>query len=322
MVMLLTGCSGGSEPSTESEPTLAFPQPTAAELAKVRKEWDERDLSAREVSLVEEDDTPEYTIRIYRHAVGANTHYGAVTIPKNAAAGSTPVLINADGLDQSNPNISVEDQLRGAGPILRDVVFLLPTFRGRNMLYRGASLQASGDFCDAYDGAADDAIAFLNVVADQVEEADMSRVMIRGGSRGGNTTLLVAARDPRIKIALAIAAPTDFNRLEVRARYGSQFECQFLTDKSAQQSRLRILASSPLYFPALANVAKVFIFHGESDSIVPVWNATEMAQRSEAAGVSVELYVYPGYGHTDLGSSEQFRVDSRGAFGRFLTGDY
>jgi dipeptidyl aminopeptidase/acylaminoacyl peptidase len=69
-------------------------------------------------------------------------------------------------------------------------------------------------------------------------------------------------------------------------------------------------------------VAKVFIFHGGSDSVVPVWNATEMAERAEAQGVDVELHVYDGYGHTDLGSSTQFRQESRAAFGAFLTGEY
>jgi dipeptidyl aminopeptidase/acylaminoacyl peptidase len=150
----------------------------------------------------------------------------------------------------------------------------------------------------------------------------MNRVMVRGGSRGGNTTLLLAARDPRVKVALAVAAPTNFNRLEVRAHYGTQFECQFVTGKSAAQSRHRVLASSPLYFQALPSVSKVLIFHGDSDSVVPVWNAIEMAQRAEAQGVDVELYVYPGYGHTDLQSSEQFRLDSRAAHGKFLIGEY
>jgi dipeptidyl aminopeptidase/acylaminoacyl peptidase len=272
------------------------------------------------VELANQDTLPvDYDVRIYRHRVGANTHYGAVTIPKNALPGAVPVVVHADGLDQQNPVLNLDENLQMAGALLQGVVYVVPTFRGRSLVYKGVSYPADGDFCDAYDGATDDAIALLNVVAHEVLAADMDRVMARGGSRGGNTALLMAMRDARIKLALAIAAPVDFNRLEIRTRYGTQFHCQFIDNKSPEASRTRVLASSPLHFAVQPSVRRVFIFHGSLDDVVPVWNAAEMAARLQAQGVATELRIFEGYGHQDLGSAPDFRAAQRAAFAELFT---
>jgi dipeptidyl aminopeptidase/acylaminoacyl peptidase len=208
-----------------------------------------------------------------------------------------------------------------AGELLRGVVYVVPTFRGRTLLYKGVSYPADGDFCDAYDGATDDAIALLNLVEGSIEAADMDRVMVRGGSRGGTIALLMAVRDVRVDIALAIAAPVDFNRLELRARYANQFRCQFIANRAADQSRQAILASSPLHFSMPMSVQRVFIFHGSDDAIVPLWNATEMATHLDNLEVPVELRVFEGYGHDDLNSSPDFRSAQRAAFGELFNLD-
>jgi len=316
----LGACAGGSEPGRSADPQLSFPTPTAAELQAVTSEWNQRDLSARDVELANQDTSPaDYDVQIYRHRVGANTHYGAVTIPKNALPGTVPVVVHADGLDQQNPLLNLDENLQMAGALLQAVVYVVPTFRGRSLIYKGVSYPADGDFCDAYDGAADDAIALLNVVASEVPAANLDRVMARGGSRGGNTALLMAIRDSRMKAVLAIAAPVDFNRLEVRARYSAQFRCQFIDNMMPEASRSRVLASSPLHFAALSSVRKVSIFHGSADEVVPVWNATEMAAALEVRGVPTELKIFEGYGHQDLGSAPDFRAAQRAAFAELFT---
>ena len=266
---LLSGCGGGSEPTGALDPQLSFPPPSQAELQSVAADWAQRDLSVRESDLAVRDTTPsDYDVLIVRHRVGVSTHYGAITVPKNAPAHSTPVVVHADGLAQDNPPVDLDLNLQMAGELLRGVVYVVPTFRGRILLYKGVSYPADGDFCDAYDGATDDAIALLNLVEGSIEAADMDRVMVRGGSRGGTIALLMAVRDVRVDIALAIAAPVDFNRLELRARYANQFRCQFIANKAADQSRQAILASSPLHFSMPMSVQRVFIFHGSDDAIV------------------------------------------------------
>jgi len=315
---LCLGACAGSESSGSAGPSVSADPPTTAELDAVMAQWKQRDLSARNTTLLGEyTSNADYDLRIYEHRVADRTHYGAITIPKNAAPGAVPVLVQLDGLDQSNPNLDLNAQLQMAGELLRGVVYVVPTFRGRNLLYAGASYRADGDFCDAYDGATDDAIAFLSVAENEILAADMNRVMARGGSRGGNTALLMAERDSRIKLVLAMSAPTDFNRSEVRAKYGAQYRCQFIDKMTPEESRLRILASSPLFFPVLPTIEKVFIFHGDIDDVVPVWNANEMAARLDAQKVLTSLRIFAGYGH-DLGASPDFRSAQRSAIGELF----
>jgi len=317
IALCLCACTGGGKPPQEADARFSFPPPTTEELNSIQATWAQRDLTPHDVELVKTDvSSPDYDVEIFKHRVGGQIHFGAVTIPKNAQPGAIPVVVHADGLSQQDPQMDLDKNIAMAGELLKAVVFAAPVFRGRTLIYKGVTYSAEGDFCDAYDGAADDAIALLNVVELEVPAANMDRVMARGGSRGGNTALLLAIRDPRIKIALAISAPTDFNRVEVRVRYGSQYKCQFLDGKTPEQSRARILASSPLYFPVLDTVREVFLFHGSVDSVVPVWNAVEMADRLlEQGGASVELKIFDGYGHEDLGSAPEFRTAQRAAFG-------
>ena len=317
--LCLCACTGGSGPSQETDARLSFPPPSDAELNAIESDWAHRDLKAYDVDLVTTDtSSPDYDVRIYKHRVGNNAHYGAVTIPKTAQPGTVPVLLHADGLAQQDPNMDLDQNLKMAGELLQGVIYAVPVFRGRNLIYKGVTYTAAGDFCDAYDGAADDAIAFLSVVEQKVAAANMDRVMVRGGSRGGTVALLLAMRDPRVKAAIAISAPTDFNRLEVRVRLDGQYRCQFIDGKTAEQSRFKILASSPHYFAVLDSVLKVFIFHGSADAVVPVWNATEMATQLQAQGVPVDLQIFEGYGHEDLGSSPEFRAAQRAAIGELF----
>lgn len=317
---VLCGCGGGSEPSGSVDESILFPPPTQAEIEAVQSEWNARDLNAHDVVLLNLDTAnPNYDVRIYEHKVGANTHVGAITVPKNAAPGTVPVLVHADGLAQHDPTFDLGRNLEMAGELAHGVVLVMPAFRGRTLIFKGVSYPAAGDFCDAFDGAADDAIALLTVAEQEVAAANMDRVMVRGGSRGGNTALLLAARDERVKLVLAIAAPTDFNRLEVRVRNSDQFRCQFIDNKTPEESRMRILASSPLHFPVLANVRRVFIFHGSEDNVVPLWNATDMAAALEVQGVPTSFEIFDGYGHGDLGSAPGFREAQRAAVAELFT---
>lgn len=318
---LLGGCVGDFD----------YTPPTDAQLEDVQTTWNERDLAAQGVSLVFQDDgAASYQLRIYEHEVEGRKHYGAVTIPKSDSPAAFPVVLYADGLDQSYPAIDVRDWVKRTQAPLDRAVYAVPTFRGRTLIYtaqtstdegdsfRELTFDAEGDFCDAYDGATDDAIALLNVVAAEVSRADFSRLLVTGRSRGGNVALLLAERDSRVTVAAAQAAPTDFYRQEVADNYGSQYRCQFLTGKTREQSRQRMLASSPLRFPLQSSVKTVYIDHGERDTTVPLWNATEMVNALETQPIDTRFHTYPGYGHTDLGNSPDFNEVQAGIYESFL----
>lgn len=334
LALLLVGCSGGSSsggssgggsssgglPDAPNAPTeFAFSGPTQDDLARVRSAWEARDLSSKDVQVaLQDDEAAGYDVTVYRHSVGASTHFGVVSIPEASNGTRFPVLVFADGLDQSNPSMNGETVLGYFSSILNRAVVVIPTFRGRTLIYKGRSFPADGDFCDAYDGAADDTIALLNVVQETTPEADLDRVLVRGGSRGGNTALLMGVRDERVDIVDATAAPVDFYREEVRNRYGSQYTCQFVTGKTPDQSRERMLASSPLHFAMLASVEQVYLYQGTDDPIVPLWNAQEMNAHLSSQGVEVQYRSYDGIAHIDIYQVSEYQQAQHETMEAFL----
>ena len=177
---------------------------------------------------------------------------------------------------------------------------------------------SEGDFCDAYDGAADDAIALLNVAEELVPEANFEEVLVFGASRGGNTALLMGNRDRRVNTIIAMAPPVDFYWQPLVEAYGDQFACQFLEGKTVEQSRERMLLSSPLRFEMAEGVESVFLYHGTRDAIVPLWNSYEMAARLEADGIDVTTFYYPGNTHGSFIRMPEHPTDRASAVGRFL----
>jgi hypothetical protein len=304
--LTLTACGGGG--GDEPGSGFVFAAPTSAQLDAVQAVWRSRDLAPRDVVVFYQDDTnAAYQLRIYEHTVGGQRHYGIVTVPKGGA-GVYPVVLYADGLDQSNPSMDMGRWEQGAQARLGQFVYVIPVFRGRTLIYKNLSLSAGGDFCDAYDGAADDSIALLNIVDAEIPAADFTRFMARGGSRGGNVALLLGVRDARVTAVSAGSAPVDFYRAEVANRYAQQYRCQFFEGKTEQQSRERMLASSPLHYPMLAGVRRVYLDQGDADVVVPSWNATEMAAHLRSTGTRVELQIYGGFGHSDIGNSPAFQA--------------
>jgi dipeptidyl aminopeptidase/acylaminoacyl peptidase len=196
---------------------------------------------------------------------------------------------------------------------------IVPAFRGRSMNYQGESWFSRGDFCDAYDGPADDSIAMLNVAASLFPEVDFRKVLVWGMSRGGNTALLMAIRDPRISTVIAAAGPVDFYRESARVMYEEQYECQFFDGKSEQESRERMLASSPLFFRPHANLEDVFLHHAAQDEVVPVWNTHEIAAHLETFSVDVTTFIYPVEGHGAIVGDETFWSNIRASVSAFLS---
>lgn len=295
----LAACGGNDDkPGQRARPDFVYAAPTEAQLQAVKEDWNSRDLSPRDVSLLLTDHSnATFEVRLYQHSVGSNVHYGLVTVPTATREGGYPVVLYADGLDQSNPVIDLAFWVQLASARLDQAVFIFPLFRGRTLVYKGTSLNATGDFCDAYDGATDDSIALLNLVESEVPAANFDRLMVRGGSRGGNVALLLGIRDPRVTVVAAASAPTDFYRETVRINYGDQYHCQFFAGKTSEQARLRMLASSPLHFTLAPGVNQVWLDHGTADEVVPLWNATEMAARLKTQPLLSDLMTYSGASH-------------------------
>ena len=265
-----------------------------------------RDRSARNVSVVHEDTSDGlHTLRIVRHTVNGVDHYGAITVPTVRVGAKFPVLVELDGWPDDTHPLDVAQVLRWQRGQPRDAIFVMPSFRGRAIQFAGRTWKSGGDVCDAFDGAADDAMALVSAFA---KHRAAGRYLASDGAAAaaGGVALLLGQRDPRVRVVQAEAAPVDFYRADAAAAYGDTYKCQFFNGKTAEQSRQAMIAASALHFPMLPSVSKVYLEHGSADPIVPVLNATEMNKRLVADGANVELTIYNGAGHS-LGFTPDFR---------------
>lgn len=304
----LSACGGSSSSSTTSTPTpppvtppplaIGYPAPSEAVIAEIQELWANRDLTMRNVTVVYQDDTSSlYTLRVIRYEASGNTLYGLVTIPKAPSNPNPPVIVELDGYHAGNPPYVAGEYLADNQAAAAEAVLIYPSFRGRTLRISAGDWQASGPECQAFEGAADDTIALMNVVDETVPEADFSRVLVHGISRGGNVALLVGARDARVSVVSAGAPIVDFNSSDSFSRYRYFYSCYFHQGGTQSSATQRMVASSPLYFPMMPNVRKVWIDHGDADTTVPVSHGRGMASRLRDLGTEVDYVEYPRIGH-------------------------
>lgn len=309
-----------------------FEAPSPAEIAAVRRDWARRRLHATDVEQVAEHTTTfhehRFVVRILSHTVHGDRHYGAVLIPEGATHGCCPLVLELHGV---SANYSPFDIKRARIPkILQEdlsrVIVALPAFRGNTLVIGDHTYASEGTPTQAWDGAADDALAFLSVVLNQVPEADTTQICAYGKSRGGTIALLVGERDERIDCVVNWAGPAEWfghmgtfgwalqeqvewalwERWEPGRGWGSsdQFIDWYLREPIAQgapgleETRHRILASSPLYF--LETLPAAQMHYGVEDRSVPVANAEALQQAHatrDSSTVPFEIYLQEGAGH-------------------------
>lgn len=123
-----------------------------------------------------------------------------------------------------------------------------------------------------------------------VPEVDPDRLYTVGHSSAATQALLLASNDSRIKACVAFAPVSD---LEASARDNIRV---FRRVIDGFDNLLNMASPS-------ANVAHlkcpVFLFHARDDTVVPVRQSTDMADRIRAAGKSVELVLVPRGDHYD-----------------------
>ena len=319
LALMILAC-GGNEVSgpTEGAASFSYQAVTPEDIEATRLALEQRNTSPEAIQLVEQDffrsdavDNQE--IRIYQYQIDGVVRYGSVFLPPNYQGQSLPVVIMLEGLDQSNRELPV----RGTLNFYQYYASQLGEFIAINPIFRGSFHQSSvryeseGNFCDAYDGAADDAIALLNIVAQEIPEADTDTVLAVGGSRGGNVALLLGQRETRVKMSIDLAGPVDFYRQSVASHYQEQYQCQFFDGFNAQSAKMKMLASSPLHFVDRSPITR--IHHAEKDSVVPIWNAMEMNNALVEAEKDVVLYSYSRGSHTNFASNNQAFADNLSA---------
>jgi dipeptidyl aminopeptidase/acylaminoacyl peptidase len=324
--LALSACGDLSGPDVVGGVNLdeLFAAPAAAEVDATLADWASRDVSARDVAMVDSgvvsvgSSTP-MSVRIVSHTVDGLTHFGAIAVPAGAAPGSLPLLLVAHPGDGG---IDLDQWLQllayGLGGVLSDYVLVIPSFRSESLVFQGTQHRSAGP-ASPWDGDVDDALALLNVAIATTPQADTSRVGALGLSRGATVVLLAAIRDPRIAAVVEFFGPTDFLGPFVRgivkdALLGHSVDLPGVAPLNAQfiqplargeltiaQVRAQLVRRSPVYF--VDHLPAVEVHHGTADSIVPVAEAERLVQAMETAGRAApafQSYLYDGGTHDPL----------------------
>jgi hypothetical protein len=284
--------------------------PRPEEIAQVRAGWAARDLTPTGVSVVREYDLTlggvRSSVRVIRHTVRGDAHYGVAIIP--AGAVGAPIVVEAKGVSPTFFPLDVTELTTTSvlGRNASRVITIAPSYRGERLIVASDTFTSEGDRSEVWDGATDDLLAFLNVAKRTIPEADTSRVCVFGRSRGGTVALLASIRDPSIRCTVAWAAPTDWfelmgqggwtikqsasealRRSSATTEIGGQFLHTFLRkvaagEETLAEARSRLIASSPLYFAE--SIGCVQAHWGMRDLIVPVRNGERFTERARAAG--------------------------------------
>ena len=307
-----------------------FSPPSAEEIAAVRDAWKRRDLRARDVQIVKRGTLGDYEVRIVTHRIYGSKHFGAILVPTNANAGCCPVVVEAKGV---SPSYFPLDLARAYAPeILRGepVIVFLPSYRGEVLLFDGERYQSEGDRTDVWDGATDDLIAFTTAALKVTPEAKPGRMCVFGKSRGGTVALLSGIRDERYDCVVEWSGPTDhffemvqmgftprervaeglYRKSDVFGMAGQFLEtwlrAPLAGEKTLAETRLHILASSPLWFAE--SLPPTQLHYGEEDGVVSAGNGRALLRRLPSG--RAEAHFYEDAGH-DLEKERAYRETKR-----------
>ena len=303
-----------------------FKRPTAAEIRSVENEWNDRDLLPANVAEVKRGelliDGWKANVKIISYLIHGTRNYGAVIIPKNAAAGCCPVIVNAKGVSPTYFPLELEkiESIRTMEDLKNRFVYVVPSFRGEKMIYDGITYSSDGDRRDALDGATDDTISFLTAALKLTPEADRSRICAFGHSRGGTVAMLTGIRDKRVDCVVNVAGPTDWfyamgtegwteqelwqegvrihaTPSETGGQNLERFMGRAFDGKATLADvRLNMIASSPLYFAKRLPLSQHH--YGIEDVSVPARNGRQLEQTLKRRPANhFSIYFYPGQGH-------------------------
>lgn len=316
--MLACSCSENGEYLDNFDRNALFAKPTQGELEAVKQDWLARDLTPSHYAT-------EQTYQILGNGtvlkfisfhVSGLKEYGALLIP--ASDKTLPVRMLLGGFSREIKTNVVQLQVDEA---FSDKHFILaiPALRGQSLriILNGTTYESpicEGEHRDAFDEATDDALAFLNVIDSLEPLADVNRVSVRGGSRGGTVALLMGERDDRVKIAIDIAGPTDLITLTDIHENDPTYQYQFLEalvnkTSTMEQVRHKLIASSPIFFAEDLPFTQLHM--AENDQIVPLSQGIALKTEIETFEVEpfFQLFIYPGRDHTNIATDNNVLND-------------
>lgn len=310
----------------EAELDTIFTPAAEAEIAAVRADWAERDVSAvgARVELTAPLDLvgSVAALRIVSHTVDGVRHYGAIIEPDGAAEQSLPILAYLHGGDGGVSITDIQIAAIALGELRDSFVYVIPSFRSEPLEY-GDSTWVSEGRSSHWDYDVDDLLALLNVAIETTPAARPDSINLFGGSRGGGVALLAGVRDERIARIVAFFGPTYFfdewvreivreaalrmpRRLTGVAHLDSTvIQPHLRGDLTRAETRLELVRRSSVLFAA--DLPSVQLHHGTIDETVDVSQALAMIEAMEALGRGApdfEAYIYDGGGHDLFGLNQ------------------
>ncbi|MFD1786071.1 alpha/beta hydrolase family protein [Sphingomonas floccifaciens] len=168
----------------------------------------------------------------------------------------------------------------------RGYAVVQPNYRGSSGYGTQFTVKGQGQWGLAMQDDLNDAVAQL--AKDGI--ADPKRVCIVGASYGGYAAMRAAQRDPGVyRCAVSYAGVSDLPRLR---RYDSQF-----LNSGARSDWLKLQAAdfkavSPIFSPEKTAIPLLLV-HGKADTVVPIAQSREMAERLREAGKDVTYIEQP-----------------------------
>lgn len=155
-------------------------------------------------------------------------------------------------------------------------------------------------------------------IADDLPEADNTRVGLWGFSRGGGLSYRILAATDRISAAVLVGAPSNLVDSPRREEF-HEHVYPGIVDGYADDQDAALKALSAAYWPQLIySGTPVLLLHGARDERVEPGNSLEMAGHFTRLQHPFRLVVFEGGSHTLVGDLPAYRAELDQWFARYL----
>lgn len=280
-----------------------FEAPTEAELNEILGDWKNKDFTPKKVKVeYAERRSNGDSLKVISHYVAGKKHYGMMRIPGGIDIKEAPILIGLGGggayLDVVEATYLNRRSSRICREVLNNYITIVPSFRGDMLRGDDFCFRSEGYTGDVWLGAAEDAIAFLEVVKAMYSKGDSTRVLAMGVSRGATVALIIGALSEKLDYIISISTHTNFHNIDVfkKEMVGRDYSRIFFTPQTSSENiRKKLIASSPYYF---AQRLPFFEIHqGTEDEKTTVFHARLLEERLREIGRKDKIYIYEGKGH-------------------------
>ena len=179
-------------------------------------------------------------------------------------------------------------------PYIPKLQQLFPGFAFVNLNYRLASV--AGNYFPTQENDVKSAIDFLLMQRTNYLFSD--KLVLFGASAGGHLSALQAYKynSPKIKVVVDMFGPADMTDLFNSSSFQTQAAMQILMNGTPTTNPGLYQNTSPINF-VNAQSPPTIILHGDQDVLVNMSQSVELKDALQAAGVPVQLEIYPGMGH-------------------------